>query len=293
MSLVLFTVLLSASIYAANVEVKAYVPDKIVKDVPFDLTLSLNSQNQDVARIQLLVTSPAQNVLFSQGERGVLLGTSTVNHNLALENGKIWKYNIGPQGSIRDKSNVLETVFIVRGKASDDAQIILNPRDNLVALYPTGASLPIDFNVLVISPSASICSDGVVGYVDTNADGLKSADEVNEACDGGAEGCSADCTYVKRGYKATNCAFSSQQCVINKMEAKEYLTARLNALINGQCYPDCAHPEALYKSADGQPSIQYDAEGKLTAQQKFQLINQVIIAFQDFFAETVQQPEEE
>ncbi|MEK6900870.1 MAG: hypothetical protein AABX37_00845, partial [Nanoarchaeota archaeon] len=143
---------------------------------------------------------------------------------------------------------------------------------------------------LAVAPQDSVCGDGVVNHDsgeqcdDRNAAGSQAADDYNA----GKDGCSADCQVEDIGYSCTNKGHGARLSVCTKLPAKQLLTGKLNALINGQCYPDCAHPAALYKGADGQAQIKYDAQGKLTPQQKFQLINNVINAFQDFFAETVQ-----
>ncbi|MFH1682283.1 MAG: hypothetical protein ABIA37_00650, partial [Candidatus Woesearchaeota archaeon] len=134
-----------------------------------------------------------------------------------------------------------------------------------------------------ISPQDSICGDGVVGYLDTNANGVFDTGERQEACEG-TTGCN-NCEYIQIGYKGTNCNFGSRTCVVTQMDPKELFVAKTNALVYGQCYPDTDHPAAMYCN-NKQPELQY-TNGQLNAQGKIYVVSNLAAALVKFFQSVV------
>ncbi len=145
----------------------------------------------------------------------------------------------------------------------------------------------------VIKPVISSCGDGVVGYVDTDKNGVFDAGkEKQEACDTklpGGDGCSADCTFVKKEYrvkgfetlaKKSSCDFGSYSCVLEKLKSRELFLAKTDALIKGDCFPYNEHVDAAY-CEKGVGVTKPGEDGRLTLKQKINLVAQVGVALRD------------
>ncbi len=302
---VLVILLLSLTVvYAAStaevkyeLDTKGTGVDVIVKNVPFDVDVSMSVASDNVnnkvysMKVHTKGTAfAAGEPVFDSGARGQWLPNAGAPSQNKLLGGNVWQYMFtADHGTVDATKDSFKTLLQLRLRASSDGQITLddvnaNEVGGNIEAFAIG---PI--TALAVAPQDSVCGDGVVNHDtgeqcdDRNVLGSAAAGNYNA----GKDGCSADCQVEDIGYSCTNKGHGARLSVCTKLPAKQLLTGKLNALINGQCYPDCAHPAALYKRADGQAQIQYDGEGKLTSQQKFQLVNHVINAFQDFFAETV------
>ena len=315
--LALFVLVSSFFVAASAADVKFVLPSPIVRGVPFNFEVQMSSNAEAVARVQLYVTSTGKNVNFlSSGLGEVWLAASTVNQNEQQDGGKAWKYNVGPKGAVNENTaaGAFKRVITLRAQTNSDDTLTLtgtSPPDNIIAHYPDGASLGISLATSAVVTSLSACGDGVVGYFDdgvgggTVNNGVKDGTETDEACDDGAaagsaatdnyaankDGCSADCKVIDLGYRVSpgkSCSFGSYVCQLALMEPREFLIVKLTALLNGQCYPDCQHPGALYKNTvTSSPAITYDAEGKLSPQEKINLVVQVGTALREFFSQVV------
>lgn len=262
--LMLMAVLCSVLVSATAANVKFTLPSPIVKDVPFYADLEMASQNEDVARIQLYVTSTGKNVDFLSSSLGIVwLSTSTVNQNEQLDSGKVWKYNVGPKGAVNDKttSGTFKRVITIRAQTRVDDTLALTtttPPDNIIAHYPDGASLGINLATSAMATVSSTCGDGVVGYLDGNTLGIKDGNDANEACDEGKDGsennknaavggCSADCKYIELGYSCTNTGFGERNSVCSPLPAADFFLAKMTVLLKTKtCYPTNDHPAKLY-----------------------------------------------
>ena len=278
----LFLILLSTVAFAADIQF--VIPSIVVSDVPFPTTVQMKSTDA-VARIQIYTTSKDKNILFTSAGQGSWLTGSLLNNNQALNGGQEWWYNIGPKGSVNDQSGNYKHVLVIYGKTIKVDTLKLRNTDNLIAKYPDGSSLSLTVNQLIVNPVLSKCGDGVVGYIDTNQNGVKDANEQVEACDEGVNqgkgGCAVDCTYIQLGYKGSNCGFGSYSCVVSQMPPREFFLAKITALVNGVCYPDNNHPQKLYCNNNGEGITKPDSNNKLSIQQQSYLVAQMATALRD------------
>jgi len=265
---------------------------KIIKDVPFPVTVKLNSQGEQVSRIQLYLTSTDKNVKFLKSKGLAMLSASTVNQNELKEEGNIWWYNVGPKGDLTGASEVPLAVITVEAKTTaSKAVLTLTDKDNKIYVFKKGdAVVNIPKGGYTITPQLSQCGDGVVGYFDTNTNGIKDAGEAEEVCDS-ADGKNTDdvtkvvkcvdCKYVAIGYQPVNCGFGSYGCTIKKMTSQELFLARITALVNKACYPDANHPAAEF-CKDKKP-IEYYTDNKIEGERKLEFIVQVGRILKEFF----------
>lgn len=253
--MVILSVLVSALVIA-DADVSFTVPSPIVKDVPFDISVEMNSNNDNVARIQLYTTSQSQQINFLSASRGSWLPDSIVQKNEVLLGGKTWWYNIGPTAPNFESSTEFKNVVTVRAQTKVDDTLQLTPADNVVARYPDGSAINIIPTTQSIATSNSACGDGVVGYFDTNSNGIQEDTESREACDEGSEsgvnknaasgGCITQCTYVELGYSCTNTNFGDRNSACTRMSRKDFFLTKMNAFFNNQCYPTNTHPDKIY-----------------------------------------------
>ncbi len=243
--------LLAFSVYS-DADVQFVLPDPVVKNVPFHFDVQMKS-SEPVARIQFYVTGEKQGVVFQKSMVGTWLSGTTINQNEVQDSGHVWKFNIGPKGTINDKSDSYKNVVTLWSKVSTDDSLKLQGKDDLVAKFPGGESIKINSVASSFVVKDSICGDGVVGYL---ADGV-----TPEACDTkiNPEGCSKDCSYIEGTHKiqgsgslalAPQCALGARQgeCVLVKLEKLDLLSAKLDAIFglktNGTpgCFPYKDHP---------------------------------------------------
>ncbi|GEM_PF-5888527 len=127
----------------------------------------------------------------------------------------------------------------------------------------------------------STCGDGRIGYIDTNANNAQDVNEYVEACDIGSAvnpGCVEQCRFIELGYKGVNCNSGSTTCQVTQMTPREYFTAKVDALTNGECYPNVNHPRKLY--CDGTTPF-LPATENLNARQRIYFITQLSTATAD------------
>ncbi len=267
--------LLAAATLAAPAEISFTLPEKIVSDVPFTIAVDVDARQIPFTEFDLLFMSDGQKVTFLSHSPNYF----TVHPLTGAYSGG-YRYYTTATGTTSTSTGQL---FTLQSKAtSGPVRITLDSAKGQTIT----ASIGYDALVVGGTPSEqkqvsrSTCGDGVVGYFDTNTNGIKDVTEPVEACDAD-EGCH-NCAYIEVGYKGTNCVFGSTQCAVAKMAPRELLKERLNALLDAQCYPQAQHPQKEF-CADGNFEIDYTA---FDARQKINFISKVAAALRSFFAET-------
>ena len=285
-----FLILLLCFAFVANAvaDIRFVTPDLIIKDLPFPVSVEINSNGEQVARTQVYVTSAENNLYYSGGSQGEWLTGSTLNNNIDKESGLIWWYNIGPKGSISSQSSNFVRLLTLSARGSSDAIIKLTDADNLVAKYPSGESILYNVIDKSIVPQFSTCGDGIVDYFDPNQTGREGE---HEACDNSTSypsgaGC-IECRYIDyKSYKVTgDCSYGSRSCSLTLKEPIDILRGRISALMNGQCYPSESFPLEKDYCNNGQPVISYPG-GKLNGgiSERIYLVAQISAALQEYFS---------
>ncbi len=275
-----------ASAVNSNADITFVVPTPVVYDVPFGVDVMVNSGNAAFIDYDLTVGTSDDRATFGA----------------AISRGDSFQYVpalSGPQGGgntfrVRTEtngntysSNAAQRLFLLsdvafKGKpdVESGSRIVLKdaPLQQITAAPGVAAFIIQGHDSDLITPVLSACGDGVIGYFDADGNGRKDAGEAEEKCEGAA-GCHV-CQYVEIGYKATNCGFGSRNCVIQAMEKKDLAVGKFTALMNKECYPDCDHPNALYKDI----KALYTGEGKLPAAQRVNFIVQVGLALRDYIS---------
>ena len=306
----LLVLMMSISFAAAfPVDITYTAPVPMVADVPFTLTVNMRTNSQPVLSYNLFVTSTdTTRARFTNPSRGILFSNNLLSSNSgSLDNGATFRYQVQPHVSDVANTATSTPLFTLQtripGLTATSVQLkragAAIHSDNAITAQAAGSSVEITDAPLATTPEISICGDGVVGYVDTDRDGMEdSGQEVREACDEGSTGvnnnnapggCSALCTYIELGYDCTNKQFGNRLSVCRPIPPKDFLIQKLTALIQGQCYPYCTHPAALYKSATStNPHLTYDATtGKLDPSEKIYMITQIGVALREFFGQVV------
>lgn len=284
----------------------------VVKDVPFSVDMEMlvsSSNSNNNVRDLLLHTSGtgfgAGEPVFVSGTRGAWLPSAGNPDQNRLLSGNIRQYMFtAAHGTVDTTKDTFRKVMQLEVKATTSGQITLasagvtNIVGGNIETFTIGTIIP-----LAVDPQNSRCNDRVVGYIDANNNGRKDAGELNEACDdgntegsaasnryaGSKDGCSSDCKVVDLGWDCANKYFGDRLSVCSALSAREFLVQKLTALINGQCYPDCQHPAAMYmEESASTPRLTYDNDGKLDTSEKIYLIAQIGTALREFFSQTLQ-----
>lgn len=287
----------------------------IVADVPFDVTVLMNTNNNEVLSYNLYVTSSDARAIFTSASRGQLFSGNDLDANSGSQlRNTIYRYQVKPKvGYVGNSAAQAVSIFTLRTKISDIVPSTVELKRREMAIHADNVITPAESGVIIsaindatttITPVLSTCGDGVVGYVDANSNGIKDTNDINEACDEGVDsdsnnknyaagGCSAQCTYIDLGYSCDNAQFGDRGSVCIQLSPKEFLIQKLTALIDGRCYPNCNHPTALYLAQDAvgnpaaTPHITYDVQSKLDLSEKIYLLAQIGAALREFFTQTV------
>ncbi len=260
----------------------------IVADVPFEVTVMMNTNDNDVLSYNLYVTSDDARMQFTSATRRMLFSSNDLSPNSGSQSaGTIYRYQVQPKVGYVGRSFLAQSLFtlktILEGPAPSSVQLKregdLIHSDNIITPAATGARVEaINDAVMMITPVLSVCGDGIVGYFDADTDGIKDAEETEEKCDGGM-GCNR-CQYIEIGYRGTNCGFGSRNCQIEQLSPVELLREKLNALLSGECYP-ADHPDPLYC---GENSINY---GDFVPREKSKFLGHLVAALNQFFRDSV------
>ena len=295
----------------------------IVADVPFDVMVLMDTSQNDVLSYNLYVTSTDARATFSSASRGQLFPQNDLDSNSGPQiDNTIYRYQVKPKvGYVGNSADKAVSIFNLRTKIPGTTASTVELKrggtaihaDNVITPAATGASISaINDMTREITPLLSRCGDGVVGYIESGtADGIRQeATEPEEACDEGSDGttnqnrnnaaggCSAQCNYIELGYNCMNTKFGDRGSICSRLLPKEFLIQKLTALINGQCYPDCQHPQALYEDSatanTKEPRLQYirsaDEQEKLTLEQKIYMLGQMGTALSQFFSAVIIPP---
>ena len=257
---------------AADADFTFSIPEKIVYDVPFPVQLHVNSHGVSFIDYDLSVGTNNGKALFSPGVQRVDQFQLVGGLSGPQENGLYYRVRTETNGNTlatAAPSNLL-TLSNVRVSGTLDCGFTFILR-SVPQKMLTAAQSGVDFTITsqdstVVIPQLSLCGDGVVGYVDSNQDGIKQSSENNEACDPallGGDGCSADCRYIKSTHKIQGqtslaskfaCDFGSRDCTLQPLLAQDRLLAKLNAIFNipadvsdqkPSCFPYVGHPDAI------------------------------------------------
>lgn len=261
------------------------VPSPIIYNVPFSIQVQVNSGTTDFIDYDVHMGSESHRVDFSQtslqrtdtgfGQLSALSGSQ--------ENGRFYRVRIETNGKVLQGTKTLFTLnnLVVRSKTNtEQVQVKFNPAPTITPAQ-SGLSFAITSADSGYVPlQVSRCQDGVVGYLDSDENGVQDSDEVSESCDHASPGC-VECKYVDIGYKANNCGSGSRNCQVTAMGARELLKAEFAALLDGQCYP-VGHPNPLFCD-QGQFMINY---ASFTSQEKIKFLSQVGTILRSFFTKS-------
>lgn len=148
------------------------------------------------------------------------------------------------------------------------------------------------------TPALSRCGDGVVGYEDTNANGMRDSGERVESCDDGNDldndGCSSIC-WEELGWRCNNQQFGNRNSICNRLPEVDYFLEKISALLKGNCYPSADHPSAKF-CTQGSPTVPITG-GKITStdtgekrSQRSQVIAYFITEFVPLLRSLISQP---
>ena len=277
------------------------LPSPVIYGVPFAAEVQVDSDNINFIDYDLSVGSSSNRVSFSAAQ---LSRADPFQLAAALSGspggGASYRVRTETNGNVMSSSAATRLFTLsnlyLSGQEGTDAnglELLFSATSQSITAAQSGTTFTLQpEESMSFSPEISVCGDGVVGYADTNSNGIEDEGESREACDDGngvdKDGCAAQCDYVELGWECRNTEFGQRQSECTKLQAREFLIQKVTALVNGECYPDCAHPQALYlddadaRRADRQPRLQYQ-NGQLDTQQKIYLIAQLGAALNEFF----------
>ncbi len=297
---IVFSLFVLPVVFASDAKISyAVVNTPVVYDIPFSVNVltATSDAGKPVPIIEygVTVTSDTNRALFqsySSDPAALNVKTGPLDTNT--------KYRVFTDSS--GNSWTPATLFTLgvkfTGKPADEkgTKIILDSKPAVGHFFTPATGKGSPFTSItstdsgVIIPQLSKCGDGVVGYVDTNVDGINNDGDkgakTQEACDS-SDGANKDkcvnCQYVAIGYVAQNCGFGSYGCTIKKMNSKELFLARVTALVNGNCYPDANHPAAEFCDTVAKKPLQYYTDNKLEGEKKLEFIVQFGRILKEFF----------
>ena len=285
--ILLVSVSLAAAVDTADIRYSTENQERslpIVTGVPFILNVAMKATPDNAAAanpnkvksIKLYTLSTTSVTLQSGDYRGNNVWLQSIIPDEARPlNNNLWLYLLSPTGDV-ELNNDYKRVTSIKAVASADGTVnIAASEPNEIGKSPSG-TFQITSTPLTVSPLSSRCGDRVI---DTAA---------GEVCDNGNQpGCKDNgCQFVDLRYTCQNTGIlGNLQSSCTRLGPKEYLLARLNAIILGQCYPNNNHPDKLYCDLD--TKIVYDAAGQLDLQNKLRMIVQMSTALSEFFGEVI------
>ena len=281
---------------AQDAQISITPPSPVIYDVPFTAVISVNSHNVEFIDYDLSIGSSNNDVVFGTGLKRVdpfqvssLTGSEQTYYRVRTEtNGKVMQTN-----SLLPIFHLTKLSITGTSKVSTSLTLQFTPQRTITPATSGMSFANIqEVSSQTITPKLSSCGDGVVGYFDTNSNGVKDTGDANEACDCGTDptaeclaGC-YECRYIKLGYKGTDCHFGSRSCKVVEMDPGQFFLEKTTALINGECYPNAGHPEVLYCN-NGQPILNYDSQGKINTPGKIMIVSSLAASLVDFFRSVV------
>jgi hypothetical protein len=274
----------------------------IVYDVPFLVNLNVETAGQSYIDYDLTVQGTNNIFTFATGLNR--RDDFTFNSDLSKANGAFYRVRVDTNGKLLGAGKVF-TLSKVKLSGVDSTDSLSLGGSNNKLTHPTaGNSYTITTTPLQVSGALSICGDGVVGYIDDNANGVKDTGETNEACDthywangvltpNPTEACAASCTYIDADHKISggNCGFGSYNCQLLKKDPKEILLQKFEALIYGKCYPlgsttgDCSHPSAYNSKSQGNTFVPNSKSLSLESSDKINVIRAISTLLVNYFIE--------
>ncbi len=290
--------LVSAAEYSATVGYT--LPTKVVYNIPFIVTVNVDSSSQPFIDYDFTIGSVDNKVIFESGvtERaGFDLVTSLSGPQDSNKNYRVRTKTNGETYTGPAIFNLNKVLF--KGIANNKDKFVLKSGPQKTLTHATTGN---SFTTITSSPSEELvpaisdCGDGVLGYDDVNDNGIfESSTEVIEYCDDArvVGGCSNTCDYVELTYDCGSTVNSAKnqegfgyvKTVCTEMPPKDLLLKKLTALINGVClngdFVEVAG--ASYNcNARGDVAIAY-ANNKLTVAQKVEMVKEMAIALHEFF----------
>jgi len=303
---VVFSLVVLPMVVASEAKISYAVANKpVVYDIPFSVNVLADTKDfpkdkppitVPILEYGVTVTSDTSKALFQSHSKS---DPATLNAKTgSLDTNTKYRVFTDSSGNSWTPATLFTVGVKFTGKPIDEkgTKIILDAKAPVGHFFTPATGKGSPFNSIIstdselILPQLSQCGDGVVGYVDTNINGIKDAGEAEEACDS-ADGKNTDdvtkvvkcvdCKYVAIGYQPVNCGFGSYGCTIKKMTSQELFLARITALVNKACYPDANHPAAEF-CKDKKP-IEYYTDNKIEGERKLEFIVQVGRILKEFF----------
>ena len=317
-SSLLFVLLLSFPfIFADKVGVTYSTSTPIVADIPFPLTVNLNTNSMPTLSYNLFVTSTDGKLIFLDAYKGNLFSSNDIAASSPLEGGKLYRFQVKPKVGYDGVSKDAQSLFVVntklQGLVASSSQLKLDATgkvhvDNKITPSENGKSAEITQTPFLITPQPSSCGDGVVGYIDDGVvdkskanNGVKDAGEVNEVCDTSYfdaqgikqpnVGCNSDCKYIQKEYRVKgfktlgekqSCDFGSYSCELQALPARDLFLAKVGALLDGKCFPYNEHKDADYCEG-GKPMLVLTPDGKVKSEDRVFVISRIGAALTDLF----------
>ncbi len=299
---VVVVVFMCATVVVAEEVVVSYsTSTPTVADVPFPLVVNLNTKGLPTLSYNLFLSSTDGKIVYLGAGKGSLFSLNDIAASSAIDGGKVYRFQVKPKVGYDGTSSQSTSLFVANtqlaGLQKSSVQLKMDGAkihgDNGVTPSAAGKKADISQTVLEITPVLSSCGDGVVGYIDTDKNGIFDKDkEKAEACDiklPGGDGCSVGCTYIKKEYrvkgfetlaKKSSCDFGSYNCGLDKLLPRELFKAKVTALVDGSCFPYDEHADAVY-CEKGVGRTKPGEDGKLTLKQKIDLIAQLGTALRE------------
>ena len=286
---------------------------QVVADVPFTLTVNMNTNGQELISYNLYVTSDDSRAVLDTPHRGILFPNNLLSSDSgSIDSNHQYRYQVIPLVGYTASNHAVESLFTLNTKIPGVAQTNLQlkrdgatvHRDNVITPQAAGTTVTIGDTPLSVTPALSRCGDGIVGYVDTNNNGVRDTGEVQEACDDGnnvgstlsdnyvvsRDGCSTDCLVVDLGWDCAQKGFGDRittGAACSRISSHEFFISKISSLARGECYPNCNHPAAMYATQAKQAVFTHDGNGKLPPDKRIPFIVEVGRALQEFLRDSI------
>lgn len=309
----LICTLMLPMVFGADAAVSFVVPQTVVSDVPFSITVQVDSAGVKFVDYDLTIGTDKQNVLFDSGfakfdpfkqvSAGELATGPTVG-------GKTYHVRTDQTGALYGGS--LSNLFLLSSvrlpfEASGSKFVVAGGVKDAFTPGQSGVSLSVvKKESAAVTVVKSSCGDGVVGYVDGDNNGLfDKSKEQQELCDikyfdvqnklVDNPGCKAGCLGINKEYRVSGflsgnvpiktltekkkCDLGSN-CILEKLKPRELFKSKVDALVEGTCFPYNEHADADYCDK-GVGRTKPGTDGKLILKQKIDLVAQVGVALRE------------